>query len=714
MKKTILTSVALMAFAAASYAQVVNQQGNQQFAEQNQFGANQNGTINQVQAANNPNRTNYGNYAITFQGTAGSTGANTLVINQNDGSQGNRAGIGQVGGSGNNATINQNGGPDGVSGGASTTPATIGAAGQDGNFAGISQIGAANAAVINQNNNSRRNTTETYQNGNNNTANTSQSNNAVGNTAFIYQGFVGQGLIGTAVSNAQAQIIQGKTAFDERIYANSTVIPETIGNTASITQLVNEARASINQGGGSVGRAVNLDARITQLGREEKYYYGQDPVAVIQQGTNSAEAVNSTASITQSGRGQNGAIYQGIGAQYIISSSASARQSTASIVQQAAFDLSGNNAWIHQGIANGKAESDQASITQTAESAGNVWGEINQGVGSGYLNGSSKRDKATITQSGKRIHASIIQNSALSDGEDNTATITQGAGVVGDVYYTTGSAAIFQGDGSDFGGYVLQTNRNAATINQVTGAGFKAKIRQGGVGSDFLDASLATFRLYSLTGTLVALTGSVTGPLSSVANDNTASITQTSGNNHNANIYQNGLFNSATVNQSNGDGHQALIIQTSNSERAMAAINQSSSGSGNFATILQFTGANADGAGQYGNMATINQIAGSNNTVFIQQGVQGSSTISNDNLINVTQNGSNNFARFLQVGNNNVLNLTQNGSNNQVLNLAGDPNSYASQQGNNNQLTLTQNGSNLIFRYTQIGNNNVQVVEQTP
>jgi hypothetical protein len=35
MKKIILTSTALLAFAVATYAQVINQQGQQQFAQQN-------------------------------------------------------------------------------------------------------------------------------------------------------------------------------------------------------------------------------------------------------------------------------------------------------------------------------------------------------------------------------------------------------------------------------------------------------------------------------------------------------------------------------------------------------------------------------------------------------------------------------------------------------------------------------------------------------
>ncbi len=700
MKKNILTSAALMAFAAATYAQVINQDGTQQYAQQNQFGINQTGAIRQIQAPNDPARTNYGNYAITFQ-TATQPHAfnNTLVINQNDGSQGNRAGIGQVNSSdtgGSLAVINQNGGPDGLSGGATSVSATIGAAGENGNFAGISQNGSGHNATINQNNNSRRNAAEIYQNGSLGMASISQSNNSVGNTAFVYQGFSGPGVVSGYVIDARAEINQGKSASGD--VSSGSAAPEAVGSTAVVTQTTSSVRASIIQGGyiigGGAGRAEAVDARVNQSARgNNPLYYGGTAGANIRQGIAGAEAIGSKANINQTGVSHLANIRQGEG------TFSSDRQSSATITQIGSSDYAADNAAIFQGTNGGKSESDQATITQTETSSG-AFGQIIQGQAVNATSTAySRRDKATISQNNSSA-AYVYQNSSASagggaDGGDNSASITQGAGV-----------AVIQ-QGYALGNYALNTNRNTASITQGAGASMKAKIQQGGNGPDFQDANGATFRLSSLTGTLIALTGST-------ANDNSASITQGPSKNFNANIYQNGLFNSATVNQSNGDGHQALIIQTSNSERAMAAINQSSSGSGNFATILQFTGANADGVGQYGNMATINQIAGSNNTVFIQQGVQGSSTISNDNLINVTQNGSNNFARFLQVGNNNVLNLTQNGSNNQVLNLAGDPNSYASQQGNNNQLTLTQNGSNLTFRYTQIGNNNVQVVEQTP
>lgn len=306
MKKIILTSSALLAFAAASYAQAINQAGQQQYAQHNQFGANQTGTISQVQNTSDPNRANYGNYAISFQGTPNNTGINNLTINQNEGSQGNRAGVSQSGGPGNNATINQNGGQDGLSGGATSMSATIGGRGEDGNFAGISQIGAANTAVINENNNSRRNNAETYQNGTNNSATTNQSNNAISNTAFVYQGFTGMNKVGTAVNNATATITQGKANAND---VGSQVLSEAVGSTATITQLASNVTATINQGtlgvAGGAGRADGVNATITQSAVQA--------MATINQGTGSGEAIGSQATINQSAVANSAVIFQGFG-----------------------------------------------------------------------------------------------------------------------------------------------------------------------------------------------------------------------------------------------------------------------------------------------------------------------------------------------------------------------------------------------------------------
>jgi hypothetical protein len=696
MKKIVLTGATLFALATATYAQVIQQVGQQQFAQQNQFGANQNGTINQVQNAVDPNRSNYGNYAITFQGTPNNTGANTLVINQNDGSQGNRAGIGQSGGPNNSATINQNGGINGLSGGATSVSATIGARGEDGNFAGISQIGAANTALINENNNSRRNGAETYQNGNGNTATTNQSNNSVSNTAFVYQGFSSAGVTATAVNNAVATIQQGKNSAGD--VSTGAATPEAVGNTAVITQTASNVTAQIFQGGitgvGSVGRADGNRASISQT--------TVNNAAQINQGVDGGESIQAQAAISQANTANVStfaSIFQGVGA-------SGSNQGGIATISQAGSGFA-TVATINQGYYS-SVDGSQASITQSSSVVDGI-ATINQGLGTfGTAGGSySTNDKAAITQGGSANSALINQNgtdqvaaTGQSNGRDNNATIAQAAAV------SNSFAVIDQGYVS-VAGSVLQTNRNTASVTQSAGTGHLARISQGRVGTpeDALNNTLVLPG--SLNGVAVTLVGTVT-------NDNTASVTQSSGTNHNANVFQNGRFNTASVTQANGNAHQALVVQTANSQRASATISQTSTGTGNAATIYQFAGSNADGQGAFGNIASISQMAGSNNIAFIQQGLPGASTSSNDNVASVTQNGSGNFARFLQVGNNNMVNITQNGNNNQVLNLAGDPGSYGSQQGYNNRLTLVQEGGNtgVTFKYTQIGNNNTQVVNQ--
>jgi hypothetical protein len=309
-----------------------------------------------------------------------------------------------------------------------------------------------------------------------------------------------------------------------------------------------------------------------------------------------------------------------------------------------------------------------------------------------YYYQTNDRDKnATITQ-------------ISSDISNTEARIFTGNNDFNNNNTATGVARITHGPVNYTGIDVLQTNRNTASISQVAGSGLKAKVQQGGLDTTFNNAANISFGIVGLNGTPVALVGTV-------ANNNVGTITQTLGETSNVNIFQNGRFNTATVTQANGNAHQALIVQTSNSQRASATISQTSTGTGNAATILQFAGSNADGQGQFGNIASISQVSGSNNVAFVQQDIQGSATSLNDNMATITQNGSSNFARFLQVGNNNMVNITQNGNNNQVLNLAGDLGSYGSQIGYNNHLTLVKEGENAgsVFKYILTSHQNSSV-----
>ena len=696
-KKVFLSGAALLAFAAMTHAQIF-QQGNTQFAQQQQNGPDQTGVISQQGTPT----TNYGNYAITFQGQGQNIGPNQANINQNSGpttsasgvvppvigagqgSQGNRGAISQNGG-GNRATINQNGGPDGISGGGLEQAATLGLAGGDGNFGGILQQGVGNAATVNQNNNSRRNFGEVYQHGENLTGSINQSSGSVSNRATINQGFA---------NNVGVAPITGSTATINQGTLDRNYRTESIGNTANITQTVSNVKAIISQGSIDPGRpfvpgrAYGSTATLTQ----SAFYNG---TSTITQGADSGESIGSRATLIISGEnnlGENnltnnnrlGGIIQGSGPTGLDNGS------TANITQAGRT----SSAYISQGNY-GQTESDQATINQSS-TVQDSWAEIYQALGA---KSSSRNDQATILQTGQRNFALIYQNSGFSTvvkGSDNVATINQ----INDIINS--QVSINQGVTS--GSVPAQAIRNQATVNQISGNRQYASIGQGTSGP----SGIVPISLTPLSGPDAVL--------GLIAIDNRATITQSGSGYHNATILQSGRNNVGTINQSNGSYNTATIIQTANSRFASAIINQSSSGSFNIARAFQFAGSNADGRGGFGNQIEINQIGtGSYNTAIAQQGFQGATDASNDNFIRFTQNGSSNTAKLYQQGNNNFADVTQNGNGN-VFKGEGDS-SYASQIGYGNRLTLVQNaGPNggQVFSYTQIGNNNTQVVTQSP
>ena len=691
MKKLILTGAALIAFAAATQAQIF-QNGIQQFAQQIQSGTNQNGVISQQQGTG----TNYGNYAITFQGTSSNTGTNTANINQNggpttapgppptigpgQGSQGNRGAITQNGGPGNLANINQNGGPDGLSGGGTSVSATISAPGEDGNFAGILQQGSNNTANINENNNSRRNAAEVYQNGNGLNGTINQSNGSVNNKASVNQGFVNNNA-GMPITNSTATINQGKLNAGDA--SASAALAESIGNTANITQSVSNVRAIINQGSSSAlfgtnpGRAEGSTAGITQNAVNTGF------IASIDQGTDSGESIGSRATLTITGENNTtGLIVQGAG------NGSTENGSTASISMAGTT----STAQIFQALQGGQTDGNAATITQSS-AVQNGSATIQQGQGAATF---SRNDKATINQTGQNNQSQIIQNSTgggQANGSDNIATLGQINGV------SNVQGIIVQGVSTGAG--TAQAVRNQATLTQSAGTGHTAYIGQG---TNFAGGA-----------TLTTLSGPA-ATLGLIANDNMATITQSGGNNMQARLLQSGRNNLGTITQSAGSNSTAQIVQTSNSRFGRAVITQSSSGNGNQAQAFQFAGTNADGRGAFGNEIEINQVGtGSNNIAIAQQGVQGATSSSNDNFIRFVQNGSNNQARMLQTGNNNFVDVTQTGNDN-MLQGTGGPGTFASQQGYNNRLTLVQNsgsGAGKVFSYTQIGNNNTQNVVQS-
>ncbi|GAB3545619.1 beta strand repeat-containing protein [Spirosoma fluminis] len=692
MKKIILTSAALFGLAIVAHAQFVNQVGNQQAALQEQTGNDQTGTINQVQSPNDPNRTNYGNYAITFQGIPNNTGPNTATINQNDGSQGNRAGIAQGGGN-NNALIEQNGGPDGLSGGTTSASATIGAAGGDGNFGGILQQGVNNIAVLSQRNNSRQNGSEIYQNGLDfggltNTAVVIQSNNSVNNDAFIFQGYSAQNVAGMAVSGNQAYIYQGRTyAYSEPITAESA------NNYAVITQLTNNNIANVYQGGTVNGQAGDSFGSVASILQQ-----GEATIANIYQGTGGGKSVGSRASSIQTGRLRVDNIFQGYGA------TGSDRGSTASMTSAGVTPLRVSDNTIFQGY-RGVSEENQATIQQTADGGA----QILQSAGMGSY---GANNKAIVTQNGPNNVGAVVQistrptiyedlpynSAATSVGRDNTATILQATG-------TAGSYAVVD-QGTAYNSQNLQASGNTATVNQLVGIGLFVSIFQGGDALKSL--GYAPESAYGGRETEAVV------KLGSVSINNTAQVTQAGGNSHSSNVRQGGQMNSAQVTQSGGNASRALVVQGENTRSTQAIITQTSAGYNNQAIIYQFANVDANGVG-VSNTALISQIAGSGNVAVAQQGRFMDSSPSSNNFLHITQNGSENRARMAQVGNNNYADVTQVGNNNRLVDALGTAGSFATQQGNNNRLTLIQNagsGPGQTYKYTQIGDNNTQVVTQ--
>jgi len=736
MKKLILTSTALLAFAAASFAQT-NQTGVQQEAVQLRTGQGQTGIINQQQNSG----TNYGNYAITVQGQQSNTGPNAANINQNgangNGSQGNRAGITQNGGgqglAANNALINQNGGPEGLSGGGVSSSATMGAAAEDGNFAGIAQQGTQNTATINQNNNSRRNGGEIYQNGSVNTGTISQSNGSINNDAYILQGYNGQNVIGTAVNNATATINQGRIASTDA--GNGNLVPESVTASARITQQASNTTARIDQGtvgiGGTAAEGANANPTGTSNGRADgsvatvNQVAGSDfSVATIEQGVYNAESFGSQATITQSKSYNQGRISQGGSSFDLVSPAAgvggSDQGSIARLTQNGAGTATNlNRALITQGTRGGTTLENVATLTQS-EGVVNGSALITQGAGAGAF---SSNDEARITQASQantpaaigQTGAIIIQNSstvggASATGRLNLGVIDQRTGVL------NSTAFVLQGYATAAGANIT-ASRNEGRVTQVNGTGLRAIVQQGAnaifntpvvANPAGTPAVIATYTDLFTSTVAVPDGTAIATPLGNIATNNIGTIQQDGGTNHSAQIVQNGRFNRALINQGGAgtNNNVSAIIQAEGSDRASAEILQNA-GQNNVARITQFSGSDTDNSGT-GNFARIQQLTGSNNVAVVQQGrpLSVSQSSSNDNTFDLIQNGSNNSVRFLQTGNRNYASITQQGNNNVVR---GQGAQFASQQGYGNRLVLTQsNGTNqtqLVFQNTQVGNN---------
>ena len=280
MKKVILTGATLLAFVATSFAQntaTLNQNGNYQTGVQQQTGSNQTSVITQTKGTG----INTGNFAGTYQT---SNVANTATVSQKDGSQGNRAGIAQNGGT-SNATINQNGGSLGTSGAATAAQvANVNFPAGDGNLAGVAQTGTGNTGVvIDQNNKSLRNSSEIWQNGNNNVnTTTSQSGNSTGNFAEVLQGYSSRTVAGPVSTGSKATVEQnGGDAGHSSDHNQSRVMQSGVGqqaktqqnastaawsqyNQTQVTQQGSGQKATTEQNAGSITTSNSNQATVDQ------------------------------------------------------------------------------------------------------------------------------------------------------------------------------------------------------------------------------------------------------------------------------------------------------------------------------------------------------------------------------------------------------------------------------------------------------------------
>ena len=309
MKKLLLSGAALF-LATVSFAQNVvttTQNGTSQTATADQGGSSLTATISQVGSTTG----NTNNLGVTFQRGTG----HSALINQNNGSTYNRAGIGQVNGTSvsgaNSATISQS---DGAGGTSMQTGVPASAVGTEGNWAGVAQTGGGNkASIVADGVGTKANFAETWQKGNTNTARTFQSDGSI-NTAEIFQGDDTRGgsRAGTVseVSNNTAVITQGRTSPADP--NNATQPSASVSNTATVSQFSDGNNALISQGGLSnfynpaLGRATSSSATILQQAGAG----GHD--AQIYQGTEGGKSNRDQASIVQIGTTNSATTVQGV------------------------------------------------------------------------------------------------------------------------------------------------------------------------------------------------------------------------------------------------------------------------------------------------------------------------------------------------------------------------------------------------------------------
>ncbi|MBO0931581.1 beta strand repeat-containing protein [Fibrella aquatilis] len=411
----------------AQNTSTVNQSGKNQSTDVQQKGAGNNSVI--TQRTGTAGVMNEGNKAITFQQANSTSQTNQATINQLNGADFNQGTIRQTTGSGNTATIDQNGGNGFRSGGAQLyggSPVGPGPA-NAGNEASITQTGSGNGDVnagsvtsIRQNAGiagaSAANSATIQQIGSNNGSTVIDQNNlSIQNRATIRQGAVNGGVtnngavvlqtnnsqrngatVGQEGSAKVAEVRQTDVSTDNRVNVKQTDV-----NGVALVYQTNNAtynEATVEQtGAGSGNGATVFQTDQSHYNQATIGQTGQNSAAFIDQSTQSA---NNKAAIEQGAGGSN---------------------NSAAIVQTYAY--AGGSAGANTGL----GTSNQASIVQnrtTTATTGNL-AQVQQGFSGGIspvtgLNVISSGNQATINQENDMNATNLVQG-----GTANTATVAQ-------------------------------------------------------------------------------------------------------------------------------------------------------------------------------------------------------------------------------------------------------------------------------------------------
>ena len=467
MRKVLLTGAALMAFAAAGFAQnttIYTGTGTGQTSTQNQTGNGLKSTVKQGSSL----AADQGNSSFTDQFGK----ANTATVTQDLGAKNNRAGMLQTGGSatvngvdGNTADITQ----QTNSGGTATRSGVFGkdATAGEGNWAGILQGQKGNKSTVSQSNGSSSNFGEIYQTGSNNGQGTAssfagglpvtisvnppplktaivQDNNSVGNAALIKQA----GNNGGAVVNQSNGSSQNEATVDQQTGGN--------GNQAAISQDGTDGSSALNKatvtqigtfGYANIVQSENSNNNQATVTQNESNVPGSSSIAEVEQRNNS---YGNMATISQTGLYENAAVYQ----------NDNSHDNTATI----------NQTGIYATLFKAFAQINQVTEVANAEATINQAGTDN---------------RATVTQTYAYNTAGGTARGSASGG--NTVLVNQNQTTAGN----NNIVNVLQGGGASVGGgsgnitagskvTVDQANsRNSAYLQQ-TGQTLTAKVSQDG------------------------------------------------------------------------------------------------------------------------------------------------------------------------------------------------------------------------------------------